>query len=545
VHRLLCMIRKVSGTQILSSSVRKAFLGGHEVYTPLVLFVLKGARLVILSSLLIILVVQTFPFAAPTRTNADLKSGMYWSLSGINTYAATGTGTYGGTLREENSWTETFEIERVDGQTIRIRRVTSGSWVVALSGWFEKWWGNDDRDGSYSNVYRYEIDGPSGRYITGVSESYKNKPSWFIVNPSKIGSGGQSFSQYRWDEKGKAEEVFYRVSEKTASVKDIEVTAWEASYSGATIGYWEFIKGKRQTGTESDSLLFDRDFGFLIGRSGKGTYTYHAASGTISETFERESSFQDSNAWVVASFDAEPRTVAVTVDGKAHSANELPKSFLWTTGSSHTFNVEAAVSGNSGVRYVFIQWSDGTKDLSRTLTSSYGETYKATYTTQYELQVASQRGDPQGSGWYDEGSSATFSVTTPLTVEGFMGTLGGKYVFDHWSGDSTATTAAASVAMDGPKIVRAEWRTDNSMPYMIVFGIVIAIVVMLTVLLLVRRRRARFPVSSYMSPLPISAAPPPPPPGPTMMPPAQRFCMSCGAPLPASMRFCNRCGARQ
>jgi len=540
------MIRKVSGTQILSSSVRKAFLGGHGVYTPLVLFVLKGARLVILSSLLIILVVPTFPFAVPTRTNTDLRTGMYWSLSGINTYAATGTGTYEGTLREENSWTETFEIERVEGQTIRIKRVTSGSWVVTLSGWFERWWGNDDRDGSYSNAYHYEIDRPTGRYITGVSEWYKNKPSWFIVDPGRIGSGGQSFSQYWWDEEGKAKETFYRVSEKRASIKDIEVTVWEASYSGATIGNWEFIKGKYQTGTESDSLLFDMDFGFVIGRSGKGTYTYHAASGTISETFERESSFQDSNAWVVASFDAEPRTVAVTVDGKAHSANELPKSFLWTSGSSHTFNVEATVSGNSGVRYVFLQWSDGTKAPSRTLTSSHGETYKAIYTTQYELQVASQRGDPQGSGWYDKGSSVTFSVTTPLTVEGFMGTLGGKHVFDHWSGDSTATTASASVTMDGPKTVRAEWRADNSMPYMIIFGIVIAIVVMLTVLLLVRRRRARSPVSSYMSPLPISAAPPPPPPpGPTMMPPAQRFCMSCGVPLPASMRFCNRCGARQ
>lgn len=117
----------------------------------------------------------------------------------------------------------------------------------------------------------------------------------------------------------------------------------------------------------------------------------------------------------------------------------------------------------------------------------------AEYVTQYLLTVNYPLGSPQGSGWYDEGSSATFSVASPVSVEGLMGMLGGKYTFDHWKGDSTVTTAAASVTMDGPKTVTAEWRTDNTIPYIVLGGIGAAIIV-LVLLLLMKRRKA--PASS-------------------------------------------------
>jgi hypothetical protein len=36
---------------------------------------------------------------------------------------------------------------------------------------------------------------------------------------------------------------------------------------------------------------------------------------------------------------------------------------------------------------------------------------------------------------------------------------------DHWTGDSTSTTGAASFTVSRPKAVTAEWRVDNTMPY--------------------------------------------------------------------------------
>jgi hypothetical protein len=102
----------------------------------------------------------------------------------------------------------------------------------------------------------------------------------------------------------------------------------------------------------------------------------------------------------------------------------------------------------------------------------------ARYVTQYLLTVGSPMGGPQGSGWYDAGSSASFSVMSYSPAEGLMEMLGVKHVFDHWSGDSTSTMATASVTMDGPKTVTAIWRMDNTIPYIVLGGLGAAIVVL-------------------------------------------------------------------
>jgi hypothetical protein len=158
-----------------------------------------------------------------------------------------------------------------------------------------------------------------------------------------------------------------------------------------------------------------------------------------------------------------------------------------------TAPVEAGVAKDS--RSVFRRWTGdySAGDPQISVMMDKPKRIVAEYVTQYLLTVNYPLGSPQGSGWYDEGSSATFSVASPVSVEGLMGMLGGKYTFDHWKGDSTVTTAAASVTMDGPKTVTAEWRTDNTIPYIVLGGIGAAIIV-LVLLLLMKRRKA--PASS-------------------------------------------------
>lgn len=99
---------------------------------------------------------------------------------------------------------------------------------------------------------------------------------------------------------------------------------------------------------------------------------------------------------------------------------------------------------------------------------------------QYFLTVVSAYGDPKGGAWYDEGATASFSVTSPIGILV-------QQVFDGWSFDSTATSVAASLTMDSAKTVTAKWKTDYTQLIAPVAGIVI--IGASTVLLLRRRKK--------------------------------------------------------
>ena len=152
-------------------------------------------------------------------------------------------------------------------------------------------------------------------------------------------------------------------------------------------------------------------------------------------------------------FDTSPPVASVIIDETAYSAEEQPVSFTWPTGTVHTFQTLGLVTGESGIRYMFTSWSDGDTSTSRTITVSESETYTANYTAQFYLTVQSEWGGPQGEGWYDEDALATFSVS-PLIDHGD----GTGYAFTYWSGDSTETTPSASMTMDSPKTVTANWK---------------------------------------------------------------------------------------
>ena len=82
--------------------------------------------------------------------------------------------------------------------------------------------------------------------------------------------------------------------------------------------------------------------------------------------------------------------------------------------------------------------------------------YAFEYRRQYELTVSSFYGSTAGSGWYDEGSTAAFSINSTF-----------PFAFERWSGDSNATTPSATIVMDGPKEVMAMLRVSEAMVAMI------------------------------------------------------------------------------
>ena len=166
-----------------------------------------------------------------------------------------------------------------------------------------------------------------------------------------------------------------------------------------------------------------------------------------------------------------PRTVTatwktqylLTIDPKN---GQVDKSTQWLdsgTGVSVTATSPSKIVEKS--RLMFLGWQGATTSTSNpvTIIMDGPKTLTATWRWQHYLTVETKHGTPSGEGWYDEGSTAEFSIPSEIPMESPFGSLGGKYIFSGWTGDSTATTPKAAILMDRPYAVVASWTSDYSM----------------------------------------------------------------------------------
>ena len=223
------------------------------------------------------------------------------------------------------------------------------------------------------------------------------------------------------------------------------------------------------------------------------------------------------------------KAAEIKIDGQVRRTDGGEVKVTLPLDVSHTVEMPKEIELAPGTRALFDRWSDGDTSNPRQLTLADDVVLTAIYKIQYLLTVNSESGDPQGSGWYDAGATATFSVTSSISESGFMGTLGTRIVFDRWSGDSSGSTSTATIKMDGPKSVTAIWKTDYTQAYMILGAIGAIVVLALLGVVVVMRRRA---------------APPPTPPVPPAAA-AQKYCVQCGSPMPLKALHCPRCGEKQ
>lgn len=114
------------------------------------------------------------------------------------------------------------------------------------------------------------------------------------------------------------------------------------------------------------------------------------------------------------------------------------------------------------------------------------------YDMYYFLTVKSEYSEPNGGGWWKAGTTAQFSVNTPVPMTGVWGSLGGTCRFKGWRGDSTGATPIATVVMSGPKSVEAVWDLDYTTPYIAV-GIIGALVAIIGIGLVHRLTSKRGP----------------------------------------------------
>jgi M6 family metalloprotease-like protein len=148
--------------------------------------------------------------------------------------------------------------------------------------------------------------------------------------------------------------------------------------------------------------------------------------------------------------------VGVEVDGELHRANASGCVELHLSAGGHVVAVEPVYAYMERSRLVFRSWSDGVAENPRPVSLERSLTLEALYARQHLVEVDSPYGSPSGGGWVFEGSRVTVSVTSP-----FSHGNGTRRVFTAWVGDVASPSPSVEVLVDGPKTLRALWRTEH------------------------------------------------------------------------------------
>ena len=185
------------------------------------------------------------------------------------------------------------------------------------------------------------------------------------------------------------------------------------------------------------------------------------------------------NGWLKAHFAVAQYTITVLTrktDGSALSGIQVSlDDENETTGPSgsvqfsvpagtYSLSVQSSLSGGTGVRYNFTQWTgDGTAN-PKSITVSSSATYDARYKIQYQLTVTSAHDSPTqtpagSSGWYDSGISITASVISPAS-----GDTGIQYASAGWTGTgsvpSSGSGTSVTFTITAASTITWNWKTQ-------------------------------------------------------------------------------------
>ncbi len=149
---------------------------------------------------------------------------------------------------------------------------------------------------------------------------------------------------------------------------------------------------------------------------------------------------------------------------------------------NYTIQIDKDVQVAVDKMYSFDRWSDDVTTPERVIELKENIDLIVHYKTKYFVLVNSLYATVTGTGWYDEGSVATISVS-PLTVQVSMLTPPQK--FSHWSGDIYSKEPTTSFIVDSPKVINAVWEPDyvgfaiNLSPLIIILLVIVSIPVII------------------------------------------------------------------
>ncbi len=153
-----------------------------------------------------------------------------------------------------------------------------------------------------------------------------------------------------------------------------------------------------------------------------------------------------------------------------------------------------SVPGATGVRYAFVGWTgdaSGAGAVSSGILMDGPKSATAAWRTEYFLQVDSDVGTVEGTGWYPAGETVQLSAPLEVTESG------STYRFAGWTGSVTSAEASIAIEVVGPMTVRATWEPAGGLGTLsspaAVIGLAVLVVVLAAVVgrLAWRRRRRR------------------------------------------------------
>ena len=162
-----------------------------------------------------------------------------------------------------------------------------------------------------------------------------------------------------------------------------------------------------------------------------------------------------------------PRNVSVLVDGTRYSSGSIPVGL-----GRHSVSVPSFAMINETTRLRFDGWSDGVALQNRTILVTTSMTLRPIYLVQYRLAIQNSASgvNVMGAGWYDAGSTATFSVPVEqLPTVGYFDLLGAKGTFQGWyeNGKPLTSSTLGTIKMTGPHTITAQWYIDYNIPIII------------------------------------------------------------------------------
>jgi M6 family metalloprotease-like protein len=166
-----------------------------------------------------------------------------------------------------------------------------------------------------------------------------------------------------------------------------------------------------------------------------------------------------------------PRTLTITsnlvltaIYRTEHRLNVISKYGNITGAGWYEYNSTATITvagtvidHNNGTRRVFTGWSGGVSgtDATMRIVMTGPKDVTVNWAIEYQLKITSTYGNPQGSGWYRAGTTASYSVTSPFPIGDAT-----RYMLLGWSGESTSTSARGTMLMDRPRALTATWKAQ-------------------------------------------------------------------------------------
>jgi len=159
-------------------------------------------------------------------------------------------------------------------------------------------------------------------------------------------------------------------------------------------------------------------------------------------------------------------------------------------GQKIVVEAEQVVDYGNGTRRIFISWNGDFYSTSPTVSINVDSPKRivAKWKTQYLLTIISKHGNPQGGGWYDEGTEATITISTTKIKEVLY-----NKVFKGWrdqSGEIIATSPTYTFTVNQPVTLTAVWDQEpNEIVILAGPALVIATVIVLLTIIIVKSRK--------------------------------------------------------